>query len=579
MTKRQFPFLSSEFDNDLDFPGMDDLPRPSKDVLALMMQDIMSRDEGKVAPDTAGADYFFLEEFITNEMELDFAVIEQDFMKHCGKRLQEFNEAGWYGEDERWKAEPEFAVKQKLLRLMYNGAKVGDAYCVELVKYLYKVYHKREYNQLKRFHKITVSEIFSLSEDKDGGNSFGAIGRILGMCQFLNIELDQRCSFLFLLLDKKRKDWIQENEEEREYKAFEEGLLDECIRQVDAWLDNDKKKDLKEFRKRNKIYLESQTFVEESLSHMVFPGDYMYMCMTSARGVRMQMANALAVLKTMDPEKEYSFEEVQQYAVLYGAVSALADVSDSYDLQVGYLLGDEVDIFDEENALFNPENIVVRQTALKRKEEPKVITNVAPVSMGTAAEDDYLKEIADLRRKVSEQEQKINGLREQCRQLKTSQGEKDKLLKKYQEDREELIALREYAYRSQLEEPPVTEETLFDMEKAIADKNIVIIGGHVNWLNKLKKRFPNWMYILTESYKTVDGKMLDGKDRVYFFTDHLSHVTYGKFIAAVRERHIPFGYLGSLNVEKLIRQIYEDTSGDAGMGKSKKSACSTSRAL
>ena len=76
------------------------------------------------------------------------------------------------------------------------------------------------------------------------------------------------------------------------------------------------------------------------------------------------------------------------------------------------------------------------------------------------------------------------------------------------------------------------------------------------------------MYILTESYKTVDGKMLDGKDRVYFFTDHLSHVTYGKFIAAVRERHIPFGYLGNLNVEKLIRQIYEDTSGDAGVGKS-----------
>ena len=44
MTKRQFPFLSSEFDNDLDFPGMDDLPRPSKDVLALMMQDIMNKE-------------------------------------------------------------------------------------------------------------------------------------------------------------------------------------------------------------------------------------------------------------------------------------------------------------------------------------------------------------------------------------------------------------------------------------------------------------------------------------------------------------------------------------------------------
>ena len=68
------------------------------------------------------------------------------------------------------------------------------------------------------------------------------------------------------------------------------------------------------------------------------------------------------------------------------------------------------------------------------------------------------------------------------------------------------------------------------------------------------------MFIPTENYRIVDGKMLDGKDRVYFFSDHLSHVTYGKFIAAVRERKIPFGYLGSLNIEKMIRQIYEDTN-------------------
>ena len=184
--------------------------------------------------------------------------------------------------------------------------------------------------------------------------------------------------------------------------------------------------------------------------------------------------------------------------------------------------------------------------------------NVAPVSMGTAAEEDYLREIAVLRGKVNEQEQKINILRDQFRQVKIAQEENERALSEYRAEREELIALREYVYNLELDESPLTEETLVDMEKAIANKNIVIIGGHVNWINKLKERFPNWMFILPDSYKTVDGKMLEGKDKVYFFTDYLSHVTYGKFIAAVRERHIPFGYLGSLNVEKLIRQIYED---------------------
>jgi hypothetical protein len=96
------------------------------------------------------------------------------------------------------------------------------------------------------------------------------------------------------------------------------------------------------------------------------------------------------------------------------------------------------------------------------------------------------------------------------------------------------------------------------MKAQIADLDIVIIGGHINWINKMKKEFPKWMFIASDAYKTVDGKMLEGKDRVYFYTDYISHVTYGKFIAAVRERKIPFGYLGTYNMDNIIRQIYDD---------------------
>ena len=52
--------------------------------------------------------------------------------------------------------------------------------------------------------------------------------------------------------------------------------------------------------------------------------------------------------------------------------------------------------------------------------------------------------------------------------------------------------------------------------------------------------------------------MLEGKDRVYFYTDYIGHVSYGKFIAEVRNRKIPFGYIGSLNVDKMIEQIYDE---------------------
>lgn len=179
----------------------------------------------------------------------------------------------------------------------------------------------------------------------------------------------------------------------------------------------------------------------------------------------------------------------------------------------------------------------------KKHEEQNVITNIAPVSTGDVCSEEYLKEIADLRRKLNEKEQENKALVQQCRQLKKEQLQSESLISKYESERDELIALRNFAYR--LENSTLDDDTedisLDEMKDALVEKQIVIIGGHVTWVNKLKKLFPEWKYIDTNAYKTVDGKMLDGKDMVYFFTDYMNHISYTKFIAAVRERKIPLG--------------------------------------
>lgn len=115
--------------------------------------------------------------------------------------------------------------------------------------------------------------------------------------------------------------------------------------------------------------------------------------------------------------------------------------------------------------------------------------------------------------------------------------------KKYQNDREELIALKEFAYRLEQEVPEIPEAGLEEMKAAIADKAFVIVGGHVNWVNKLKTEFPKWSYVLPSAYKTVDASSLENKDMIFFFTDHISHVAYGNVIGIARERKIPFSYL------------------------------------
>ena len=67
------PYRNLDLEDGIELEEIDRKPGPSKELLALFMQDLMNKEKGKVAPDTTGADYFFLEEFITRDMELDIA--------------------------------------------------------------------------------------------------------------------------------------------------------------------------------------------------------------------------------------------------------------------------------------------------------------------------------------------------------------------------------------------------------------------------------------------------------------------------------------------------------------------------
>ncbi|WP_026658872.1 hypothetical protein [Butyrivibrio sp. AC2005] len=552
-----FPF-DDPFDADIfneDYNDDEDAIARRREIAGIMIEDMISKEQGnEVAPDTTGVDYFFLTDFITEDMGMDFAIIEQDFLDKCRGRLKEFNEVGWYGDVSFRLRSPLECMHNKMMMLIYNGAKLGDEYCVELLKYLYKTYHKDEYKSLKRFRTIRTEEIFGLAEDEFGGCDFTIIGRIMGMCPFMNIEFHENCSVLYKLLLKRRDAWIKDDEEVCEYLEFDHKLFLECAHQVDEWLDAPERKGLP-FERLNKQYLEMRDFAGACLRNQGYADDYVEHCMENYMGIRVQMARTLAVLKTQHPNKEYTFEQVQRFTNVYDIVAALTDIAECVEYEIGYLTGDQVDPIDVEDSLFKPENVVVRNA--QKKEVKKQIIHVAPVKKGNVSEDEYIKEIAELRSKLHEKEQENKYLREQYRVAKKSSEESEELISKYEEDRAELIALREYAYKSEHDEP-VSEDAIPDMKSAIAEKNVVIIGGHVSWQNKLKALFPNWMFIAPDAYKTVDGKMLENKDMVYFYTDYINHISYKKFIAAVRERKIPFGYLGSNNVDNVVNQIYGD---------------------
>lgn len=97
-----------------------------------------------------------------------------------------------------------------------------------------------------------------------------------------------------------------------------------------------------------------------------------------------------------------------------------------------------------------------------------------------------------------------------------------------------------------------------DMKRIIAEKNVVIIGGHINFVNKLNLEFPNWTYIDANVVRPSDIKLVENADAVYFFSKYISHTVYNKFVKILRNKHIPFGYIHMVNIESLTHQVYDD---------------------
>lgn len=446
-------------------------------------------------------------------------------MQHHFPRLKEFNDLAVYGNDKPEQSDPDNSMQNKVLNIMYNAAKSGDAYSVELMKSLYKTYHKKEYKQLKRFNKITVPEIFSLAETEDLGCDYFAIARIMGMCQFYGIELNEHCSILYLILNDARKGW--DSETEQDFFHFPEGLYQECYDQVKLWM-----------------------------GQQGYPDDYLYRCNIEFMNIDQLFAQTLALLRCAYPNEEFTFEEVQTYALIAHCIDAIVSVCDSYDENLTEMMGIGLALEKIGECQFKPEDIAYKDVP-KEKIEAKPI-HVAPVVSTDAKEEDYLTEIEMLRRKLREKEEESKHFRQLYEQTKASLSDAQEAVAQNANYMEELITLRNYVYSLSQEPPAIEESKLEDMKSIIAEKSVIIIGGHVNWINKLKKEFPKWRYLDANISRANDSKLVEGADMVYFFTDHLSHGTYGKFVKLVRENRIPFGYMHSVNMDTLVRQVFED---------------------
>ena len=107
------------------------------------------------------------------------------------------------------------------------------------------------------------------------------------------------------------------------------------------------------------------------------------------------------------------------------------------------------------------------------------------------------------------------------------------------------------------EQEIIPQTSLEEMTDAIKDINLLIIGGHPNWHNRLSTIFNNITVIKSSEY-SGDYNVIYNSDYIYFFTNHIGHGVYNKALDMMREHDISYGYINNTNLEQNIAQIYED---------------------
>lgn len=158
---------------------------------------------------------------------------------------------------------------------------------------------------------------------------------------------------------------------------------------------------------------------------------------------------------------------------------------------------------------------------------------------------------------AAKKETKDNGLPyiEEILQLQRQNTTLSRRLFEEKEKDKELNALREFAFAVQSKY--VANEAEINLPEVTRKKKILIIGGHINWRNNLKKKYPS-ISVMDGHLETADFSVLKNMDFVFLNVSNMSHSVYYKVINILRNSTTPFDYLG----RTINQELYEKEMAD-----------------
>ncbi len=515
-------------------------------------------DFNGMSPDTYGCERFFVDFFINDEMREDFPLIARDFYAHEFANISKHQDVEYFdiesGED--W---PELMFNRFTLGLMMNAMNSGSEYTKALFLYLHKTYYKKEYRTLKRFSTISLSELLALAKPEGRRNYYYTnLSRILCIAPIHGIKMDGECNIVYGIL----------NEYSNQFDLNGGYSFDEAV--GDSF--KDCRKEIGERFDQKKLYsldAKMSKFLRNVFQWLGYSPEYADWCDENDRGVEDRLAIVLSILKKTfhKSNREYSAEELTLYGMILHCASAMTCNSSWLAETLRILAYGESGTlyYDEFPPMFHPEDVQVktgRPENDKTERQVKDFTEHAGTDGCRHDESVLIEEVDKLRRKVHKLESDNSSLRAGLAEKRMLEEEAKDIRKQLEASKRELAVLRNYVYKLTESDNPITDKTIESMRETIAGYRIVIVGGHSNWLSKMKKEFPDWIFINPEASGSTDVSIVDKADYVYFFTDTISHSKYYQFMNVIRERKINFGYIHGVNIEKNIRDIYADFEED-----------------
>lgn len=367
----------------------------AEEMVAQMLKN-ESFQQKQASPDTFVADCLFMKYFVKPDMEMEFPVIARDFYIHEISSIEN-DKMVYYLDGFNENAAPADKLRNYTLNLMMNSLKNGSEYTKKLFQYLYKMYYPREYRQLKRFSTISRNELLDLSkfEEADGSTSEKVpvsptlLAMNLTMAKVFGIEIQGQCNDIYPMLNRVYEDKRWEMDADRPFEMEVIDHLDGCEEEILELFGS----------KKEMMRLEAEygRFMENALRSQGYKEDFVAYCNSDDFEIEERLYKTLSVLKTMDPDRTHSREELIAYSSVYEELIALLCTVEDMENWLYDLMGrGELDGYVPE---FDPKKIKVGGTKKMKPEREKAKKeNVAPEPKDREA--DLLREIEELQKCV-----------------------------------------------------------------------------------------------------------------------------------------------------------------------------------